>query len=602
MHTLSCLNSFNALVDRKNLFYQKLLSKGVLEFNVTDLSNRLKELNEIENDLMTSKLKICVVGKTSTGKSEFHNLILNHGNKKGYDLFKTSVKVETSIIQTLQHTNSYPPYANFRIKNNIEFEKIVIPKNVNLIDSKLDLDSEESCYFLRENIIAKKNKSDESFIIDEAVNSIEIFHSLKYFKDYIIVDTPGLGSHISKTDELVKNIPKKSSCIFWLIDASENILGDSLVLLQENKDTIEDKLENVIFFGNKIDLNSSFKKDKDNSEIQENLFETFNSGIKKIFGRGIDQKNFILTAFKNTDGNPFLATTEKELRKLDLRFLNSKKRIIINDISKYLGDLDELLNFSQEIFDDVFSNLEEDIEKMEKETLRNEKKKTSLIDGIDDLSLRIEKDLGKLIKLKILESINNRTKYNKHLDEININLKTIESKISDFINAKLKDEYYQDILELRVELKKGFTLSELNLDIDQENFMKKRLYDGELKRIKVKLAEKIDIKHSEIVKLMKSIIDLKAKIKDKMKALSTYELFEIGELKIKYENTSSYIKEVTNLKNYKKEIWCNFKTEIHKNVINWDPLYNGDEIEKLDNFLGLYSLISELELVEEKID
>ena len=101
---------------------------------ITSTEGDLNLLNLWRKEIESDKQSVFIVGKTSTGKSEFHNLLLDIDiEAKEEKLFKTSTKVETGIIQTLQHCNKREDaYAELKICNGEEFKKLEIPQDLSI--------------------------------------------------------------------------------------------------------------------------------------------------------------------------------------------------------------------------------------------------------------------------------------------------------------------------------------------------------------------------------------------------------------------------------------------------------------------------------------
>ena len=95
-----------------------------IEFNKARqaLNTDLELINRWRVEILSNRQSIYVIGNFGTGKSTFHNFLLDL--PKETTLFKESTKTETAVLQTLQHTLKEKARAELHIKDIKNFIKI----------------------------------------------------------------------------------------------------------------------------------------------------------------------------------------------------------------------------------------------------------------------------------------------------------------------------------------------------------------------------------------------------------------------------------------------------------------------------------------------
>jgi predicted GTPase len=263
------LEKFDELVD-------KYLSDNVTNDNIKNDDSITGMLNVIQRwrkEIKAEKKGIYIIGKTSTGKSTFLNVLLDLAKGKS-KIFKESTQVETGVTQTLTHIDDLVnAYALLDVNNETSFKEL-LEKCVSVNESRtrmLPLYKEKDREIIRDCIMpalgSYHNKDS-----DKPIRAIQIFHPMKHFKKFIIYDTPGLGSHRAGTDKAVLEHVKAQSYIFWFLDGSKNNIDSDLKLLGELKedDFKLDILSRIVFFINKFDLYLSNKKEEEGGEFDVN--------------------------------------------------------------------------------------------------------------------------------------------------------------------------------------------------------------------------------------------------------------------------------------------------------------------------------------------
>lgn len=308
-------------------------------------SKEVKLLKLWKEEIESEKQSIFIIGKTSTGKSEFHNFLLDIDNKNDA-IFKTSTKVKTGIIQTLEHCeNRTTAYAEIIIKNKNEFNKLSIPPNINIElkdgSCKINLDNSERIRFFRDNVIAKSDKG-TNFNLIAAVAQVNIKYPLKYFKRYRIIDTPGLASSISATDSVVKEYFHGKSHIFWFLDASKQTMSDNLTLLLEERKLLAMGIDRVNFIANKFDL---MEYDNDNNSKDEVLKrkQVLTDLLKKTLVDILEIKdvnpNIIFTSFKKPGKKFVESDTYQEIRSIEGSLISNKNESNYRNITSLISTM-----------------------------------------------------------------------------------------------------------------------------------------------------------------------------------------------------------------------------------------------------------------------
>jgi len=580
----------------------------------SELDKYKDDLNLIKlwrEELESEEQSIYVLGKTGTGKSEFHNFLLNI-ESKDEKIFKTSTRTETMVLQTLRHIDSKEKaYVKLFIKDINNFKKLKFPAEPCFANPKktveMPLIKPEQRKYLREKIMTNlgtKNGYDPSI----ALEHMDIYYPMGNFKDYIFVDTPGLGSYKSATDATVRKYIKGKSHIFWFFDASEKTLSDSISLLDKEKTRIID-------FGNKFDLlplgDDNQKKCK---EIRENNKEimaiTFNEYLLKNCDIDSVNNNIIFTSFKHVNKELGKNTTKDEMKSLE-KILESKY------IAMGFENIESLSNVLSKILKEISRNI---LDK-KKKCINNEvnefvnKKKVTNEESNEIKKLKDEVDLC-IIKLREVidnkencKKIKSRKDFNKRVKSLKGELNTINDRFIHIKRAYKTKFYFSKKFNLLTENIKRLVIYEL--EKDKRNFFIRKgkqilpwiSSDKELVKKKNELLKIIEEKRNNIV----SIEDAFNKDLESHKSKTSNEIMSLNEeIKSKeneLEKIEKEIKRNLSLEKNLENIYNMLQDYIENRISEWKMLEEKNEkYNILYNFLQLYSLLNEHNIIIKKME
>lgn len=536
------------------------------------------------NEVLAEKKSIYVIGKTSTGKSTFLNFLLAF-DTKNIPLFKTSTKVETGIIQSLENCESISQ-AHARLEFNA-IEKInsnVFPDYCKYLKQTNELffplDTEERINYFRDHIIAKKNVADEINLIN-TVQNISIKFPLKFFKNYKIIDTPGLGSSISETDPIVLNNFNGKSFIVWLINGSNRNLSDDLVLLDNNKGLFNDSIKNINFIINQFDQ-ADYDVEKTSIEVSNRKNEITKKINKYVSNNLIYLKNSCVyfTSFKNPRTKFSGKNTYQQIEKLEVELLTQHKNQNIQNIKLLLELLKEQLKNYSKVINKELEIINKDLEdnyrvkKKIEYNLSDSKKiiKETLVykDNLQNNFKEVQNGFGK---------IKNRKIFDNTLNDVNKYINMYSKKIYDSINRinleKIKTFSYK-LNSAKKEIKFSFE--------SNENFFRKHFWDQELKDKKKILASSMESKIKEFDLIFPA---LEKDISNHFDELIKKNNLLLEKHHVKKDYTQSILNKVNstihNIAIYPTNLLKNEEESIESWKIN-------NSICKFENFLQLYKL------------
>lgn len=597
------------LTEFDNIIYQLINDEKFYDCQ-SELIDNIHHFNLLREELESDKQNIYVVGKTSTGKSAFHNFILDFGDSDAsYEVFKTSTKSETGLIQTLQHCEGKEnAYADILIKNHLEFKKVYFPPHINFTLEgnilHISLNNSDQVAFLSNNLMAKSDLQD-SFNPAIAIERINIYHPLRFFKRFVILDTPGLWANDSKTtDSIVKKHIVGKSRIFWLLNGSEFTLFNSIDIAdenEENKNLLLNNLDKIVFIANKFD---SFSKDEDEyrgikgDEIQQVIKERFVSDLSKVVGkRDLEIKLIFTSCNRKKLNKPIGIQTVENLRFLEDYFLYSRKDVNYNNISEFCKSLLYFITYFKDNHIGKEINLiKNKTQLLSGEVTRLDKSEENLDSSKNEvrkMSKILSDELRKLSECKI----RNREAYNKHVNDIKKILLKSQSYYSGFIKAKLSGEKHGILDNLIVTL-----ITMPSFEFHTENSVFHVFGDKELNKLKNSLINFCSIKLNQLNFVTSEVIDVvNQSIASKRNSKSRFKA-EIKELESKYISYEDLIFKLEELQNYAHDVFKILLKEIELNISSWSPSENyKDENNLLENFLELNSLLDEHELIQNRI-
>jgi len=385
-------------------------------------SRRLVKLVELFIEEISSKRKsIYIAGKTSSGKSSFLNYILD---SDGLKVIPETCKTETRRILRLQHSGEKK--ASLKLS----------PQSPVPASLKKEIQQSDAARF------DEKNGSVE--ILLEAESGIELFHRLiqanpeldydpiqhidyidlsypvRYFKDYIIYDTPGLASWKSETEEEVTVKMFNHSLILWMLIGNEPNLTESLKVLDDNRHlTREIERERLVFISNFFDQLDKTCRDHGLDDPETFIREKFLTYAEET---NLGFSGFYFSVFKSqkSDYLRYKTLTERSLLEIE-RYLaeNGRKIHLLN-----FGNASDKLIQMLEIFRPSLS--------------RRKKELSSALETVKrDLKVFEERHRKRMASLPVLEDI---VSFESLREEINrLCEKIVDNKSNDRYNRSLKD-------------------------------------------------------------------------------------------------------------------------------------------------------------------
>ncbi len=572
-----------------------------------------KQINNIEGDLKLLKLwrqeiqsdkqSIFVIGKTSSGKSAFHNFLLDVNDEKEF-LFKTSTGIQTGVIQTLQHCyHRENAKAEIKILNNNEFKKLKIPMHLGIeINDQsiiIPLISIDQISFLRDKVIAKAD-NEVSFNVSKAVDIINIHFPLKYFSGFIIVDTPGLGSSESTTDHTVKEYFQARSHILWFLNAQHRTLNDSIMLLNEEKNLLRSSLNKISFIGNKFDM-LDLEQNENYSNIKEELINKLNKDLIDILeiSEKKSSNDIIFTSFKKPNKKFGATTTLDEIKELERKFQIEKKEINLDNIESFSFTLNRVLKeLKDKIVADKKEKLSVKIKNLEFQKSLLSKEVTTISSKIKYPHETRERSKREIEEIEKKDNLNNHTKYNLYLEELKKSIVKIGNQFDDMIRANFCHIF---LVYVNIKIKTFKEIPDLSLKED-ESLWKYLFKDNELKNKKVGLSEFVVEKIAGIDLIVDALIN----------SIDTYIInknIEINKINNQIvifqkdhnnvENESKLIDEIS--KKINSIIYLLIE-DVESQISEWSPVYTNDPTESiLENFLQLNYLIDEHDVLTTRI-
>lgn len=565
--------------------------------------------DEIESDYQS----IYVIGKTSTGKSAFHNALLDNTNRRE-SLFKESAKVETGVVQTLQNSE---PGKNPRLKLNIKDMK-----NFNML-TELKTHKESTRVYIhpltddkliiqaRENIIAKPKNGSRGRTFDPAIalSKIDIYHPMSMFQEFIFFDTPGLGSHFSATDETVRAYISGRSNIFWFLDGSNRSLQDDLSLLKENERFILDEqiFKRIIFIFNRFDLLdvqngfvSPAEKDKvisiheKRERAKVSLLRTLKSGLAKISGIKNMQIHAAFTSLKsgNMDKQLGLSSTRQELVKLENSLTMNNKNREYDNLKSLTVTLKILLEKVSAQVIQKRVELIKNSQKKEQNEAHDAKKKWQLaIKGKTELTKTIIK-CKSIIDSCIPEKAKNRDEYRDMFKQIReTELGEVHQRLSAFLSSQyeyleLPAQTNTKIADLKLFTVKRFKTQQKILFPNGRDKERKEHFEISRNRLIAKKQELNDLK-VEIVSAINKYVSQKKDEQEKHSGV-------YAEKSQRLKTIQTDMKSIRALINKVKNIFQLLNIEIEEKISAWQPLTDYNNKNQLfENFLELYSSVHE---------
>lgn len=398
--------------------------KGSDEWGLVDEkeNRRLVKLVELFIEEISSKRKsIYIAGKTSSGKSSFLNYILD---SPGLKVIPETCKTETRRILRLQHSSEKKASLKLCPKSTLpeSFKKEIQESDVVKFDEKsgsveILLETEVGITLFHRLI-----QADQELHYDpiQHIDYIDLSYPVRYFKDYIIYDTPGLASWKSETDEEVTVKMFNHSLILWMLIGNEPNFTESLKVLEDNSHlTREIERERLVFISNFFDQLDKTCRDHGLDDPETFIREKFLNYAKET---DLGFAGFYFSVFKsqNNDYLRYKKLTERSLLEIEKHLAENGRKIHLLNFGNASDKLIKML----EIFRPSLS--------------RKKKELRSALDAVKrNLKVFEERQRERTASLPVPEDI---VSFENLREEINrLCEKIAENKSNDRYNRSLKD-------------------------------------------------------------------------------------------------------------------------------------------------------------------
>jgi len=385
-------------------------------------NRRLVKLVELFIEEISSKRKsIYIAGKTSSGKSSFLNYLLDsHGLK----VIPETCKTETRRILRLRHSGEKKASLKLCPQSTLPafLEKEIQESDAVRFDEKsgsveILLETEVGIELFHRLIQADPELHYDPI---QYIDYVDLSYPVRYFKDYIIYDTPGLASWKSETDEEVTVKMFNHSLILWMLIGNEPNLTESLKVLDDNSHlTREIERERLVFISNFFDQLDKTCRDHGLDDPETFIREKFLTYAKEM---DLGFSGFYFSVFKSQENDylRYKKLTERSLLEIEKHLAeNSRKIHLLN-----FGNASDKLIKMLEIFRPSLSQ--------KKKELR------SALDAVKShLKVLEERQRKRTESLPVLEDI---VSFESLREEIkSLCEKIADNKSNDRYNRSLKD-------------------------------------------------------------------------------------------------------------------------------------------------------------------
>ncbi len=385
-------------------------------------NRRLAKLVELFIEEISSKRKsIYIAGKTSSGKSSFLNYILDG---PGLKVIPETCKTETRRILRLQHGTEKKASLKLCAQSLLptSFKKEIQESDAIRLDDRTGsveilLETELDIELFHRMIQADPERHYDPA---QHIDYIDLFYPVRYFKDYIIYDTPGLASWKSETDEEVAVKMFNHSLILWMLIGNEPNLTESLKVLDDNSHlTREIERERLVFISNFFDQLDKTCRDHGLEDPEVFIREKFLNYAKE---NNLEFSGFHFSVFKSqkSDYPRYRILTEKSLLEIEKHLAENGRKI-------------HLLNFGN-----ASDKLIQMLEIFRPSLTRKKKELRGAVDAVKrSLKVFEERRRERMASLPVLEDI---VDFESLKEEIGrLYEKISDTKSNDRFNRNLKD-------------------------------------------------------------------------------------------------------------------------------------------------------------------
>ncbi len=384
-------------------------------------SRRLVRLVELFIEEISSKQKsIYVAGKTSSGKSSFLNYILEGD---GLRVIPETCKTETRRILRLRHSDEKKASLKLSPRSSLP---ALLRKEVGCDEARFD-EKQNSVEIPLEaatgiEVFHRLIQADPECEYDpiQHIDYIDLFYPVRFFKDYVIYDTPGLASWKSGAEEEATVRMFNHSLILWILIGNEPNLSESLKVLDDNRHlTREIERERLVFVSNFFDQLDKACRDHDLDEPETFIREKFLAYARET---DLGFSGFYFSVFKSQKNGylRYRTLTEKSLLEIERHLAENARKIRLLNFGNASDKLIRVLD----IFRPSLSKRKKDL----RNTLDTVK---------ENLQVLEERQQHRTASLPVLEDIVN---FDGLRDEINhLCEKIVDNRSNDRYNRSVKD-------------------------------------------------------------------------------------------------------------------------------------------------------------------
>jgi Dynamin family len=395
-------------------------------------NRRLAKLVELFIEEISSKRKsIYIAGKTSSGKSSFLNYILD---SQGLKVIPETCKTETRRILRLQHSNEKKASLKLRPQSTLP---VSLRKEIQDSDAVRFDEERGSIEILLETgsgmeVFHRLIQANPELHYDPVrhIDYIDLFYPMRYFKDYMIYDTPGLASWKSETDEEVTVKMFNHSLILWMLIGNEPNLTESLKVLEDNSHlTQEIEGERLVFISNFFDQLDKTCRDHGLDDPETFIRERF---LKHAREKKLGFSGFYFSVFKSQNNNylRYKKLTERSLLEIEKHLAENGRKIHLLNFGNASDKLIKML----EIFRPSLSQKKKELRRVLDAVRKNRK-------------VFEERQRERIANLPVLEDIVSFKNLREEIDHLCG--KISDTKSNDRYNRNIKDlaEYVSGVAD-----------------------------------------------------------------------------------------------------------------------------------------------------------
>ncbi len=583
---------------------------------VEEKENRiLVKLVELFIEEISSKRKsIYLAGKTSSGKSSFLNYILDsHGLK----VIPETCRTETRRILRLQHSNEKKASLRLCPQSSLSasFKKEIQSPDIAKFDERsgsieILLETGAGIELFHRLIQANQELHYDPI---EHIDYIDLSYPVRYFKDYIIYDTPGLASWKSETDEEVTVKMFNHSLILWMLIGNEPNLTESLKVLDDNSHlTREIERERLVFISNFFDQLDKTCRDHGLDDPETFIREKFSNYAKE---RDLGFSGFYFSVFKsqNNDYLRYRQLTEGSLLEIEKHLAENGRKIHLLNFGNASDKLIKML----EIFRPSLSQKKKELRRALDAIKSNlkvlgerQRERLASLPALEDIVSfeNLREEIGRLCEN--IAEIKSNDRYNRSIKDLADHVSGLVDKIGSKIrNSALKPEeisllltslfYSEGIREKILSLKVNPVWSNIKdfCHIGVKKELKKSFVRGlgcspiaPVKSYIEELEHSVEKQFTELKRGWER--DISEEYEEKME-LGTAE---IDQTEAELKKLSSFEKEMLKNTSALTQMENQLKQEFLKALRGWrEPGKNDGSDVKLERFLELWGILKYLE-------